>query len=208
MIRQLSHLIVIVAMLALPMLTFGCSQSEVDKFVAEMGQVAGSLDAIDASATQGNWQQARNSLDQAKLHHSKIDAGIDDLEKRGVDPTQIERGRSGSTYLHNAVNIIDNMLVWHMTLPTLNMEGLSKGTKDDVARAVTTLNQLIAAAENTKSTINVFLNYAKTYENRYPDDAKKIKANTAIPRMEQLYNDLVTRQSDFRGFIKTLTGSQ
>jgi hypothetical protein len=194
-------------MLALPVLTSGCSQSEVDKFVTEMGQVAASLDAIDASAAQGNWQQAKDSLEQAKLHHSKIDAGIDDLQKRGVDQTQIERGRAASTCLHDAVNIIDNMLVWHMTLPTLNMEGLSKGTKDDVARAVSTLNQLITIAENTKTSIDGFLNYAGTYNNKYPDDAKKMRVNTAIPKMEQLRNDLMTRQSEFRSIIKNLIGS-
>ena len=198
-------IILISALLTISLLVGGCTQEEIDKYLTEMGGLAGDLDAIDAAAAQGKWQEAKNSLEQAQMHHSNIDAGIDDLEASGIEPLQIERGRVASTYLHKAVDIIENMLAWHMTLPELNMEGLSEATKEEVAEAVSKLNELNTIAESTKSSIEEFLDYAGIYNSNNPDDAKKMKADSTIPHMKKLYNDLDARQAEFQEYIDKLS---
>ncbi|MFC1869762.1 hypothetical protein ACFLYE_00650 [Chloroflexota bacterium] len=184
-------------------------QEEIDKYIAELGELAGNLDAIDASAAQGNWEEAQSSLEQAKIHHSNIEEGINELEQKGVEPAQIARGRAASTYLHKAVEIIDRMLVVHRKTSELRpkMEVLSQGTQEDVARALDALNELTLVIPDTKSSIKGFLDYANNYHSSNPEDARKLRVDTAIPKMEQLHTQLDVRETEFKGYIGTLSKS-
>ena len=126
----------VMLLLVSSMLLGACNvpKEEIEKYLLEMGEVAKNLNALNDSAARGTWEDAQQNLEQANIHHSNIDAGIDELEQKGIDSTQIERGRVASTYLNNAYEVIDKMLIVHIGLAELKplMEGLSEGTKEDV----------------------------------------------------------------------------
>lgn len=182
-------------------------QQEIEKYIVEMGELASNLNAIETSAAQGNWEGAQRSLEQAKIYHFNIDVGIDGLEKKGVDSAQIDRGRVASIYLHKGFEVIDNMLIVHMKIAQLTplMEGLSEGTKEDVAKALDWLNELMVIIRDTKSSVASFLDYANDYYSNNPDDGKKLHADTTIPKMEQLSNQLEEAESKFKNYIDTLS---
>ncbi|MFC1940958.1 hypothetical protein ACFLWL_00890 [Chloroflexota bacterium] len=202
-------LIGVTLLLVSSMLLGACNvpNEEIEKYLLEMGEVAKNLNAINDSVARGNWEEAQKSLGQAQIHHSNIDAGIDDLEQKGVDSTQIERGRAASTYLNIAHAAIDRMLIVHIGLAELKplMEGLSEGTKEDVLEAIDKLNALVLTIRNTKSAIQNYLDYAKIYYGNNPEDAKKLKADTTIPKFEQLYKDLDAQETTIEGYISTLS---
>jgi hypothetical protein len=182
---------------------------EIEQLMTEMGELGGNLDAVDASSAQGNLEGVQSNLEQAKIHLSNIDTGIDELEEKGIDSTQIERCRAASTYLHKGFEVIENILILNLEIAESEstMEGLSEGTKEDVSEAIDSLNELILLPRNTKSAIQDFLDYAANYYYNSPEDAKKLKVDTTIPEWEQLYDELDTLESEFEGWIDHLSES-
>ena len=181
-----------VALLILPILPGGCAREGIDRYIAEIGELASNLNAFETQAAQGNWEEAKQSIEQAKVHHTNIDAGIDELEKTGFDSREIARGRAASTYLHKALEIIDNMLLVHMKVAGLapQMERLSRATAGEAGETLQELGELLTMLKNTQGSIESYLDYASDCNNDNPDDAKKLHADTTIKKMKQLYQQL------------------
>jgi len=191
--------VIMVTLLILPILPGGCAQEGIDKYITEIGELADNLNAFETQAAQGNWEEAKQSIEQAKIHHANIDAGIDELEKTGFDSREIARGRAASAYLLKAFEVIDHMLLVHMKVAGLlpQMEGLSRATAAEAGKTLYELSELLTIIKKTQSSIESFLTYANDYSDNNPDDAKKLHADTTIPRMEQLYQQLEETAAKF-----------
>lgn len=188
-------------LLLFSVLSTGCvaTQEEIDEYIAEMDEIASNLDATTNYVAQENWAQAQNSLDKAMTHLSTIDNGINDLEQRGVDPAQIERGRAGSTYLHKASDVMYKIIAWNMDKDEVKTQpdGLEGGTEEDIQRVIDAINTLTSDLNDMQDSIDTFVEYSEDYRSKYPEDAQNFEVGNAIQDMEQLNNQLKSRSSQF-----------